>query len=122
MHVPYLQAVRFAAGAGDGADDDVALIDIATWVDELPCCWRWAAFASTMSATTELTVELPDNVSREEAQLALAVRLFQQGKISLGQAAAIAAQPKRAFIDTLGREGVPVVNYPACELRGEMTG
>jgi predicted HTH domain antitoxin len=75
-----------------------------------------------MSATTELTVELPENVSREEAQLALAVRLFQQGKVSLGQAAAIAAQSKRAFIDTLGREGVPVVNYPADELRGELRG
>ena len=73
-----------------------------------------------MSATIELTVELPENVSREEAQLALAVRLFQQGKVSLGQAAAIAGQSKRAFIDTLGREGVTVVNYPAEELREEL--
>jgi predicted HTH domain antitoxin len=75
-----------------------------------------------MSTTTELTVELPDNVSREEAQLALAVRLFQQGKVSLGQAATIAVQSKRAFIDTLGLEGVPIVNYPATELRGEVLG
>ena len=75
-----------------------------------------------MTVKTELTVELPDNVSREEAQLALAVRLFQQGKVSLGQAATIAAQSKRAFIDTLGCEGVPVVNYPAGELSGEMRG
>ncbi len=75
-----------------------------------------------MSATTELTVALPENVSREEAQLALAVRLFQQGKVSLGQAAAIAVLSKRAFIEVLGREGVPVVNYPADELSGEMRG
>lgn len=75
-----------------------------------------------MSATTALTVELPENVSREEAQLALAVRLFQQGKVTLGQAAAMAGQTKRRFIDTLGHEGVPVVNYPAGELRGEMHG
>ncbi len=73
-----------------------------------------------MSATTELTVELPQNVSREDAQLAMAIRLFQTGKISLGQAAVMAALSKRAFIDLLGREGVAVINYPANELGGEL--
>ena len=73
-----------------------------------------------MSATTELIVELPQNVSREDAQLAMAIRLFQTGKISLGQAAAMAALEKRAFIELLGREGVPVINYPASDLGGEL--
>ena len=73
-----------------------------------------------MSATTELTVELPQNVSREDAQLAMAIRLFQTSKVSLGQAAAMAAVTKRTFIDLLGREGVPVINYPAGDLGGEL--
>ena len=63
----------------------------------------------------ELAVELPFNVSNDEARLALAVRLFEKGRISLGQAAKLADFSKRAFIDMLGREGVPVVNYPAGE-------
>ena len=70
--------------------------------------------------TTELTVELPLNVSREEAQLAMAVRLFEKSKISLGQAANMAGFSKRAFIDILGRESIPVVNYPAEDLRKEL--
>ena len=73
-----------------------------------------------MSATTELTVELPQHVSREEAQVAMAIRLFQTGKVSLGQAAVMTALSKRKFIDVLGREGVAVINYPADELRGEL--
>ena len=60
------------------------------------------------------------NVSDDEARLAMALRLFEKGKISLGQAASVARFSKRAFIDILGREGIPVVNYPAGELREEL--
>ena len=73
-----------------------------------------------MSATTELTVELPQNVSREDAQRAMAIRLFQTGKVSLGQAAGMAAVTKRAFIDLLGREGIAVINYSADDLGREL--
>ena len=73
-----------------------------------------------MSAATELTVELPLNVSDSEARLAMAVRLFEKGKISLGQAASVAGFSKRAFMDILGREGIAVVNYPADELLKEL--
>ncbi len=73
-----------------------------------------------MSAATELTVELPLNVSDDEARLAMSIRLFEKGKISLGQAASVAGFSKRAFIDILGREGIPVVNYSADELREEL--
>ena len=99
-----------------------ARIDIAAQQHELARCRRATVSFFDMNTTTALTVELPENVSREEAQEALAIHLFQQGKVSLGQAATIAAQSKRAFIDALGREGVPVVNYPAAELRAEMHG
>ena len=61
-----------------------------------------------MSTSTELTVELPQNVSRAEAQLALAVRLFQQGKVSLGQAAGIARVSQIVVSDsTCHRENNP---------------
>jgi predicted HTH domain antitoxin len=77
-----------------------------------------------MSTTTdhpaEFIVELPFNVTNDEARLALAVRLFEKGRVSLGQAAKLAGFSKRAFIDVLGREGVAVVNYPASELAKEV--
>lgn len=76
-----------------------------------------------MNATVnpaEFAVELPVNVSNDEARLALAVRLFEKGRISLGQAARLAAFSKRSFIDVLAREGVPVVNYPPSELDREL--
>lgn len=75
---------------------------------------------STTTPHTELAVELPLSVSSDEARLALAVRLFQKSRISLGQAARLAGFSKRAFIDVLGREGIAVVNYPASELKEEL--
>ncbi len=74
----------------------------------------------TENHMTQFLVELPFNVTNDEARLALAVRLFEKGRVSLGQAAKLAGFSKRAFIDVLGREGVPVLNYPADELAKEM--
>ena len=73
-----------------------------------------------MNTATEFTVELPLNVSGSDARLAMAVRLFEKGRISLGQAATMAEFSKRAFMDILGREGIAVVNYPAEELQKEL--
>jgi len=75
-----------------------------------------------MHTKAELSLELPESVSSEEARLAMAVRLFQKGRISLGQAAELSGFSKRGFIDILGREGVPVINYPASELARELEG
>lgn len=69
-----------------------------------------------------LQVELPPEVSEEEARLLLAIKLYETGKITLGQAAKMAGYSKRAFIELLGRYGVPVVAYPPEELREEAKG
>ena len=73
-----------------------------------------------MSAAIEFKIELPLNVSDAEARMAMAVRLFEKGMISLGQGASVAGFSKRAFMDILGREGIAVVNYPAGELQKEL--
>jgi predicted HTH domain antitoxin len=75
---------------------------------------------NTATEKTALTVELPPSVSGEEAQMAMAIHLFETGKLSLGQAARLSGKPKRTFIDVLGEQGIPVVNYPAEELEGEV--
>ena len=61
-------------------------------------------------------IHLPDTVSEAEARLLLAVKLFEAGRISCGQAAEVAGYSKRAFMELLGRQQVPVFNSAADEL------
>ncbi|AFY87766.1 MAG: hypothetical protein CLLPBCKN_004689 [Chroococcidiopsis cubana SAG 39.79] len=68
----------------------------------------------------ELKIELPPNISTDEARLLLTLKLFETGKISLGQAAKLAGYSKRTFIELLGKMGVPVINYPSEELEREI--
>ncbi len=68
----------------------------------------------------ELRVEIPSNISIEEARLLLFVKLFETGKLSLGQAAKLAGYSKRTFIELLGKMGVPVIDYPAEDLEREI--
>jgi predicted HTH domain antitoxin len=51
----------------------------------------------------------------------LATRLYEQGKLSLGQAADLAGYTKRAFIETLSKYGVSIFNYPATEIFQDVT-
>ena len=53
--------------------------------------------------TIELKVDLPTGLSGDEAKVLLAIKLYEIGKASLGQAAKIAGCSKRAFMDTLGQ-------------------
>ena len=69
----------------------------------------------------ELKVELPPNVSLDEAQLLLAVKLFETGKLSIGQAAKLAGYSKPAFIELVSKMGVPVINYPVEDLEREIS-
>jgi hypothetical protein len=52
----------------------------------------------------------------------MALKFFELGRLSLGQAAEVAGYSKRAFIDVLGEYGIPVAHYPArdCLPRGRM--
>lgn len=73
-----------------------------------------------MTNTVELTLDLPSNMTKDEAQTLLAVKLFETKRVSLGQAARIAGYSKRAFIEILGKQKVPVINYSPDELREEL--
>jgi len=72
-----------------------------------------------MSANV-LEVELPSNLSEDEARLLLAIKLYEVGKVSLGQAAKLAGFSRRAFIDVLGRHKIPVFDYSPEELKQEI--
>ena len=69
---------------------------------------------------TALTVELPLDIPVEEARFLLTIKLFEVGKLSLGQAAKLAGYSKPTFIEIISKLGVPVINYPAEELQQEI--
>ena len=64
----------------------------------------------------ELKVTLPQEVPVEEARLLLMIKLFETGRLSLGQAARLSGHSKRAFMEMLGKSGVAVFDQPAEEL------
>ena len=70
--------------------------------------------------TSELTISLPIGLSEDEAKLLLAIKLYEVGKVSLGQAATIAGFSKRTFMEMLGRYRVPIFAYSPEELREEL--
>lgn len=67
----------------------------------------------------ELKVALPPEVPVEEARLLLMIKLFETGRLSLGQAARLSGHSKRVFMEMLGKSGVAVFDQPAEELEGE---
>ncbi len=46
----------------------------------------------------------------------LATQLYEQGKLSLGQAAELVGLTKRTFAELLGQYKVSLFNYPASDL------
>jgi predicted HTH domain antitoxin len=66
-----------------------------------------------------LHIAVPDNLelSDQEASRVLAAALYEQGKLSLGQAADLAGLSKVAFAEILGDYGVSLMNYPVSEIR-----
>ncbi|MCI5130559.1 MAG: UPF0175 family protein [Candidatus Electrothrix sp. EH2] len=69
-----------------------------------------------------VNMNLPVSISDEDVRILLAVKLFEVGKVSLGQAAKIPDFSKKTFIDVLGHYQVPVCNYDAEELQQEIDG
>jgi predicted HTH domain antitoxin len=69
--------------------------------------------------TVEMTIRVPMTLTEDEVKLSLAVKLFEEGKLSLGQAAELAGFSLRAFIDVLGHHRIPVMNYSPEDLERE---
>ena len=68
----------------------------------------------------QLVLELPIEIPITEAKLLLAAKLFELGRLSLGQAAELAGYSKATFMELLGSLNVPVFDYPAEELQEEL--
>ncbi|NER25438.1 MAG: UPF0175 family protein [Symploca sp. SIO1C2] len=68
----------------------------------------------------QLTIELPIDITLQEAKFLLAAKLFETGKLSLGQAAELSEYSKPTFMELLGKVGIPVFDYPPEDLEQEM--
>ena len=74
-------------------------------------------YKNTVSALKQL-LNIPDSLDVDNRDLAMLVstRLYEQGKLSLGQAAEVAGLTKRTFAELLGSYGVSIFNFPATDL------
>ena len=65
-----------------------------------------------------ITLNIPDNLGVDNFQLTmlLASKLYEQGKLSLGQAAEVAGLSKKSFAELLGKYDVSIFNFPSSEL------
>ena len=65
-----------------------------------------------------LTIQIPSTVDLDdkEARMALASKLFELGKLTLGQAAEMVGYSKETFMELLADYGVSFFNYSADEL------
>ncbi|MGE0587733.1 MAG: UPF0175 family protein [Cyclobacteriaceae bacterium] len=65
-----------------------------------------------------ITITIPETVDFDdkEALMVIASRMYEKGKLSLGQAAELAGLSKQAFMEILSTYGVSVFNYPSSDL------
>lgn len=70
--------------------------------------------------TMSLTVPDFFELNEKETKLLIASRLYEQGKLSLGEGDELAGVSKRTFIELLGHYDVSVFNYSVQELKGDI--
>jgi predicted HTH domain antitoxin len=70
----------------------------------------------------ELTLTVPDmaNLSKTDAQLLFAMKLFEAGKLSLGKAAEVSGLSYRTFYELLIHYGIPIVSMTEEDVKAEI--
>ncbi|MEQ9298176.1 MAG: UPF0175 family protein [Cyclobacteriaceae bacterium] len=70
----------------------------------------------------QVVLNLPDflNLDETEISMALASKLYEEGKLSLGQAADLVGISKRTFAELLARHNVSLFNYPVADLHNDV--
>lgn len=69
---------------------------------------------------TILAVPFDDRLLEAGVHRALALHLFEQGQLTLAQAAKVASVNVEDFMQVLGEAGVTAVDYPPSELEDEL--
>lgn len=65
-----------------------------------------------------LTLTIPDslNLNEKDTKRFLAAKMFESGKLSLGQAADLAGLSKTTFSEILSDYDVSLINYPSADI------
>jgi len=66
----------------------------------------------------EVSLRIPDfvEINTGDLKMMLAVDLYKNGSLSIGQAAEVAGVSKRTFMETMGNYGATVFNYSADDI------
>lgn len=68
-----------------------------------------------------ISVNLPEmNMKEDEVKLLLAIKLLEDGIVSLGKAAEIAGYSEKAFAEVLLLRGIPPIKYSKLDLDKEL--
>ena len=69
-----------------------------------------------------MTLTIPDNIglNKRETKRFLAAKLYESGKLSLGQAAKLAGLSKVAFSEILADFNVSLFNYDPSEIKRDV--
>lgn len=65
-----------------------------------------------------ITLEIPEKIELDARDMVrfLAAKLYEAGRLSLGQSAELAGYSKAAFAEILGDYGVSLINYPVADI------
>lgn len=79
-------------------------------------------YKNTSKAMTTITLNVPDSLAEYQNDTVrfIAAKLYESGKLSLGQAADMAKLTKRTFAELLSDYGVSYINYSAEDLKDEL--
>jgi predicted HTH domain antitoxin len=69
-----------------------------------------------------ITLTIPDtfDLSEKEISMLVASKLYEQGKLSLGQAAELVGMTKRTFAEMLGQYNVSIFNFPPSDISSDV--
>lgn len=69
-----------------------------------------------------ITLTIPDtfDLSEKEISMLVASKLYEQGKLSLGQAAELVGMTKRTFAEMLGQYSVSIFNFPPSDISSDV--
>ncbi len=68
-----------------------------------------------------ISVNIPElNMKEDEIKFLLAIKLLEEGIVSLGKAAEIAGYSEKAFVEILIHKGVPPIKYSKLDLNKEL--
>lgn len=70
----------------------------------------------------EIKIHIPDtlDLNDRDAKFLLASKLYELGKLSLGQAAEMVGLSKSTFMEILVKYGVAILNYPPSEIDNDL--